>query len=107
MCAHVKLVLPKSLLEAGLPHLLRLSVSYLDASCEDLNDVTWEQLARKLGLKAEVRRRCWGAVSHACAGTLAMRANSGVRCVCTPTRLTERHNVQQFCSARPVRRPPM
>jgi hypothetical protein len=25
--------------------------------CEDLSDVTWEQLARKLGLVAEVRRR--------------------------------------------------
>jgi hypothetical protein len=55
-----KLVLPKGILEDGLPHLLRLSVAYLDASCEDLSDVTWEQLARKLGLKVEVSEGAWG-----------------------------------------------
>jgi hypothetical protein len=53
LCA-LQLVLPSGLLERGLPHLLRLSASYRDVSCEDLSEVTWEQLARKLGLVAEV-----------------------------------------------------
>jgi hypothetical protein len=55
-------VLPAGLLSSGLPHLLRLSSSYRDVSCEDLSEVTWEQLARKLGLVAEVRRHGEGGV---------------------------------------------
>lgn len=50
-------MLPAGLLASGLPHLLRLSSSYRDVSCEDLSEVTWEKLARKLGLVAEVRDR--------------------------------------------------
>jgi hypothetical protein len=89
MCAPLqsKLVLPKSLLEAGLPHLMRLSVSYLDASCEDLSDVTWEQLARKLGLKAEVRgsavhvwvRKPWPCETACCLTSLSMATGTAMQ----------------------------
>jgi hypothetical protein len=59
-------VLPPGLLEGGLPHLVRLSSTYRDVSCEDLSDVTWEQLARKLGLVAEVSK---GVLAAGAAGT--------------------------------------
>lgn len=64
LCLCLQLVLPAGLLDAGLLHLLALSTSYRDVSCEDLSEVTWEQLTRKLGLVVEVRvgRGGWGGV---------------------------------------------
>lgn len=73
----LQLVLPPCLLDGGLPHLLRLSASYRDVSCEDLSEVTWEQLARKLGLVAEVRVCAWRGRS----GSLPGRSSSLLGCL--------------------------
>lgn len=63
-----QLVLPGGLMTEGLPHLLKLSLSYRDASCDDLSDITWELLTRKLGLVVEVSRgvQWWRLCVRAC-----------------------------------------
>lgn len=75
-----QLVLPPGLYQEGLPRLLSLSTSYRDVSCENLREVTWEQLSRKLGLVAEVCEgvRGWGVLL----GGVEVAAWRGLRVSC-------------------------
>lgn len=49
-----QLVIPSGLIAACLERLSVLSSRYHDEECDDLNEVTWQQLASRVGLHIEV-----------------------------------------------------
>ncbi|WIA13491.1 hypothetical protein OEZ85_007067 [Tetradesmus obliquus] len=53
--AAAQLVLPAGLLGACLPRVVGLSRAFHDEECEDLSEVTWSDVAGRIGLQLEVR----------------------------------------------------
>jgi hypothetical protein len=51
----LQLVLPPGLLGSCLQRVVALSRAFHDEECEDLSEVTWSEVAARLGLNIEVR----------------------------------------------------
>jgi hypothetical protein len=51
----LQLVLPAGLLRCCLPRVVGLSRAFHDEECEDLSEVTWSEVAARIGLNVEVR----------------------------------------------------
>jgi hypothetical protein len=50
----LQLVLPPNLLGSCLQRVVALSRAYHDEECEDLSEVTWSEVAGRIGLNLEV-----------------------------------------------------